>query len=292
MKDPEEKEMMAYVAGLIDGDGHIGIRQVNGNHLPLIQVHNSIKAMPLYLNKIFGGTLACDKPKVEGNRAVWKWMLQGKEGCKYFLSIIGQYLVIKHDSAKMMTEFLTNPLEGKDYYQKSKVLNLSRKLEDLNLEVMERKLSDDSFFWAYIAGIMDTDGSFSIERSVRKPAEGNRQINDTIKYRPRLSLTMVSDRAIRYILSNCPFGSYSIITAKSAMRGQACRWSITARSEAIEFLKRCIPFLQTKAIQAIKLLNFCRGYVPTNGLAKVPEEELKYREDCYREIVRLNNTPS
>lgn len=292
MKDPEEKEMMAYVAGLIDGDGHIGIRSINGKYLPLIQLHNSCRQMPLYLNKVFGGTLAQDKPKKEGDRIIWKWMLQGKEGCKNFLSKVDRYLVVKQDSAKEMMEFLVQPSSEKDYYHTSKHLNLSRKLHEFDLDNIERRMAEDSFFWAYVAGIMDTDGSFSIERSVRKAAPGNRQLNDLVKYRPKILLSMVSDRAIRYILSNCSLGSFSIITAKSALRGQACRLSISARVEAIEFLKRCLPFLQTKAIQAIKLLNFCRGYVPTNGLAKVPEEEIAYREGCYKEIVMLNNTPS
>lgn len=293
MKDPEEKEMMAYVAGLIDGDGHIGIRVGPRRKIcPLIQLHNSVKDMPMYLNKVFGGTLACDKPKKEGYKTVWKWMLQGEEGCRNFISKIGDYLVIKKDSAEEVVRFLNDPLPEKCYLSSSKSINLCRKLGDLNLDGIDRKSSKDTFFWAYVAGIMDTDGSFSIERSIRKPQKGNRQVNDLIKYRPKILLTMVSDRAVRYILSNCSLGGCSIIIAKTALRGQACRLSISARGEAIEFLRHCIPYLRIKAVQAIKLLNFCRAYVPTNGMSKVPQEERQYREDCYREIMRLNNTPS
>lgn len=46
------------------------------------------------------------------------------------------------------------------------------------------------------------------------------------------------------------------------------------------------------AVQAIKILNFCRNYNPTNGLARIPECEKEFREKCYKEIVELNNTPS
>lgn len=294
MKDPEEKEMMAYIAGLIDGDGHIGIKfGPRGKISPIIQLHNSNRNMPLYLNKLFGGTLGCDKPRKEGNRPIWKWMLQGEEGCKNFISKIAPYLVVKLDSAIELMEFLSSKIDGKDYRQSSKNLNLDRKLVDLNLNGLTRLTSTCSYFWAYVAGIMDTDGSFSIERSVRNPTKENRQTKDLIKYRPKILLTMVSDKAIRYILSNCSLGSYSIIHAKSSLRGKACRLSISARSQAIEFLKNCLPYLQTKGVQAIKLLNFCRGYVPTNGLAKIPEKELEYREKHYKEIMLLNsNTPS
>lgn len=291
MKDPEEKEIMAYIAGLIDGDGHIGIRKGKEENLPLIQFHNSFKQVSVYLNKLFGGTVACDKPKRESDRSIWKWMLQGKEGCKNFLCKVSQFLVLKKDSANMMAEFLNNPIKEIDYYQISKDLNLNRKIGFYDIDNINRKASDCPYFWAYLAGIMDTDGSFSIERHIRKPGQ-NRQKNDLVKFRPKIILTMVSEKSIKYILSNCEYGGISIVKANTALRGSAFRFSIQSRSHAIEFLKRCIPFLQIKAIQAIKILNFCRNYNPTNGLARVPEEEKEYREKCYKEIVMLNNTPS
>jgi hypothetical protein len=293
MKDPEEKEMMAYIAGLIDGDGHIGIRiGPRGKICPLIQVHNSVKQMPAFIHKLFGGTLASDKPKKEGYRTIWKFMLQGEEGCKNLIEKVGQYLVLKQDSAKEVLEFIQNPVAGKDYYKKCKDLNHKRKIQDVSFENIQRQNNEDPYFWAYIAGLMDTDGSFSIERAVRKPAEGNRQKKNLIKYRPKILLSMVTEKSIRHLLENCPFGSVCTINAKTALRGSAFRFSIQSRPEAIEFLKKIIPYLQAKSIQAIILLNFCRNYMPTNGLAKVPEEELQYREDCYKEIVRLNNMPS
>lgn len=291
MKDPEEKEIMAYVAGLIDGDGHIGMRKGKDGALPLIQFHNSVKQASVYLNNLFGGTVACDKPKNEKYRPIWKWMLQGKVGCKNILEKILPYLVLKHDSGIQMLEFLSNPYAEKNYFQSSKDLNEKRKIESYGFENIERKTSDCPYFWAYVAGIMDTDGSFSIERSIRKPGE-NRQKKDLVKFRPKLILTMVCVRSIKYILSNCEYGGLSIVKAKTALRGEAFRFSIQSRVETIEFLKKCIPFLQIKAIQAIKILNFCRNYNPTNGLARIPKEEKEYREKCYNEIVMLNNTPS
>lgn len=292
MKDPEEKEIMAYIAGLIDGDGHIGIRiGPRGKISPLIQFHNSMKQVSVYLNKLFGGTVACDKPKKESDRIIWKWMLQGGEGCQNFLNKVMEFLVLKKDSAIHLMEFLSNPQTDKDYYQISKDLNLNRKLESFEIDKINRKTSDSPYFWAYVAGVMDTDGSFSIERHVRKPGE-NRQKNDLVKFRPKLILSMVSERSIQYILTNCEYGGISIVKAQTALRGSAFRFSIQSRSDAIEFLKKCIPFLQIKAIQAIKILSFCRNYNPTNGLARIPEDEKTYREKCYNEIVMLNNTPS
>jgi len=292
MKDPEEKEIMAYIAGLIDGDGHIGIRiGPRGKLSPLIQFHNSVKQVSVYLNNLFGGTVAYDKPKKENDRTIWKWMLQGYDGCQNFLNKVKEFLILKKDSANLMIEFLSNPHDTKDYYQISKDLNLNRKIGSYNIDNINRKTSECPYFWAYLAGIMDTDGSFSIERQVRKAGQ-DRMKNDLVKFRPKIILTMVSERSIQYILSNCEYGGLSIVKAKTALRGSAFRFSIQSRSDSIEFLKRCIPFLQIKAVQAVKILNFCRNYNPTNGLARIPESEKEYREKCYKEIVMLNNTPS
>jgi len=292
MKDPEEKEIMAYIAGLIDGDGNIGIRVgPRGKLCPLIQFHNSFRQSCVYLNNLFGGTVASDKPKKENYRVVWKWMLQGFDGCKNFLYKVTKHLILKQDSANELLKFLDNPESGEISYQTCKDLNLSRKIESVEGKEINRKNSEDPYFWAYVAGLMDTDGSFSIERSVRKAGQ-NRQKTDLVKFRPKIILTMVSERSINYILSNCEYGGISIVKANTALRGSAFRFSIQSRGEAIEFLKKCIPYLQIKAVQALKILNFCRNYNPTNGLAKVPEKEKEYREKCYNEIVMLNNTPS
>ena len=292
MKDPEEREMMAYVAGLIDGDGNIGIKKgPRGKLCPLVQFHNSVKQSCVFLHKLFGGTISAELPKKESNRVVYRWMLQGKEGCLNFLNKVSQFLILKKDSAENLHEFLINPIEEKNFYQISKSLNLKRKIEDYDFDNIQRLNTNDPYFWAYVAGIMDTDGSFSIERAIRKPGE-NRQKSDLIKFRPKILLTMVSECAVKHILSNCEYGGLSIVKAKTALRGSAFRFSIQSRVDAINFLKKCIPYLQIKAIQAVKILNFCRNYNPTNGLARIPEEEKEYRENCYKEIVLLNNTPS
>lgn len=293
MKDPEEKEMMAYIAGLIDGDGSIGTRiGPRGKLSPLVQLHNSIKDMPLYLNKLFGGTLAFDKPKKEGNRVIWKWMLQGYKGCDEFLNKILDQLIIKKDSALEVLEFINNPCVDKDYYQSCKYLNLKRKLSDFNFDNIERKNSEDTKFWAYLAGIMDTDGSFSIQRQTRFPTKENRQKNNLIKFSPQIQISMVTEGAIKYILSNCEYGRFSIGIAKSALRGKAFRFCVSIRNDVIEFLKNIIPFLHTKSKQAMLLLKFCRNYIPTKELASIPEDEKQYREDCYNQMIMLNNTPS
>lgn len=293
MKDPEEKEIMAYIAGLIDGDGYIGVRiGPRGKLCPLVQLHNSCKDMPLYLNKLFGGTLAFDKPKKEGNRIIWKWMLQGFEGCNMFLNKILHHLILKKDSAIELLEFINSPIKGKDYYQSCKELNLKRKINDFNFDNIERKNSDDINFWSYLAGIMDTDGSFSIQKQTRTPEKGNRQKNNLIKFSPQIQLSMVAEASIKYILSNCEYGRFSIVEAKTALRGKSFRFCVSVRLHVIEFLKKIIPYLHTKSKQAMLLLKFCRNYIPSNKLAKVPEDEKQYREDCYNEMIMLNNTPS
>ncbi len=289
MKDPEEKEIMAYVAGLIDGDGSIGMRiGPRGKLCPLVQFHNSVKSAPIYLKTLFGGNLSSDKPKKEGYKTIWRWMLQGEQGCKNFIEKVGNLLVLKKDSAFELLEFIQNPMKGKDYFSSCKSLNLKRKIEEVNFENIQRKNTDDPYFWAYVAGLMDTDGSFSVERYVRKPDKENRQKNDLIKYGTKILISMVSEKSIRFLLENCTYGRIYTVKAKTALRGCAFRFDLSSRLHLIEFLKKIIPYLQIKSHQGLLLLDFCRKYAPSQGVAKVPEDEVIYREETHKKMVNLN----
>lgn len=306
MKEPEERETMAYIAGLIDGDGSIILSKMattkrGVQYRPVLQVHNSKRGMPAFIQKILGGTLASDKPKKQGNKTIWKWMLQGKEGCLFALEKLIPCLVIKKDSATALFEFLKSHEcnDGKESYlgdkaySQMKGLNLSRKIDSINLNKRSLTNSHDPCFWAYLAGLMDTDGSFSTGRYIRKPTEKNRQLNDLVKYKPIMQLTLVTGKAINYILGGCCFGNCYVVKARTSLRGIAYKFCVAKRPECIEFLKKIIPYLQIKIRQATILLDFCRNYNPTkNCTAKVPEDEIAYREQCHNEIVRLNNTPS
>lgn len=287
MEVSEEKEIMAYIAGLIDGDGSIWMKRVTDGYLPRVNLSNSCEQICQYLRKLFGGTVSFSAPRKEGQRSMYSWLLQGKEGCRTVLNSIYPYLAVKKDSAFEILEFLNHPKEGKDYCMSCKEINISRKINSSSAGVMP-SLDVGIFFWSYLAGLMDTDGSFSIERSIRKPSTFNRQKNDLIKYRARLSLSMVSEIAFTQIKRMIPFGSFSKIKARSALRGFAFRWSVCSKSDVIECLKKLIPYLQIKSQQCLLLLDFCRNYTPTKGVAKVPEGEILYRDKCYNKMINLN----
>ena len=306
MKEAEEMETLAYIAGAIDGDGCVMLSKMNTTrrgvqYRPVLQLHNSSRSLPAFTTKILGGTLASDKPRKEGNRVIWKWMLQGRVGCLSALEKLIPNLIIKKDSALHLLNFLKEyeGNEGKECflgeraYLASRELNQSRKTAPVILEKRAKEDSQDSMFWAYLAGLMDTDGSFSTGRYVRAPKKGNRQLNNLVKYKPLMQLTMVAGDGINHILKGCTLGRCYVVKAKTSQRGIAYKFIVSRREECIEFLKRIIPYLRVKINQAIMLLDFCRNYEPTkNCTAKVPEEEVLFRENCHNEIVRLNNTPS
>ena len=51
-----------------------------------------------------------------------------------------------------------------------------------------------------------------------------------------------------------------IVKSKTSLNGFCYRFMITKKSDAISFLKTCIPFLFLKQKQAKILLNFCEKY--------------------------------
>lgn len=312
MIDKEEKIKMAYIAGLIDGDGTIAFRKTFSRgsivYTPLIQIHNSIKDMCELLHSTFGGTLAKDKPKKEHHKVVHKWMLQGYVGCLKVLEKITEFLITKKEPALKLLDFLKNnvpakgkffsyliePKDAENVYLCMKTYTRNRKNDISILNKPALKCTEDEVFWAYLAGIIETDGSFSILREKRKPTAENRQLNDLIKYRPCIQLTMITGDNLNHILSNTCLGKVYTINSICTLKGIAYKLNVKTKDHVIKFINRILPYLKFKKKQAEILLNFCSKYTPTiNCREKVPVEEKEFRENCYSEIIRLNkNMPS
>ncbi len=303
----KEEEEMAYIAGLIDGDGSICFvkNKSRGSivYHPVIQLHNSIKEMPSYLHNIFGGTLAVDKPKKEHYKPVHKWMMQGYVGCLNVLEKVSQYLITKKKPALKLLTFLRTqvPKEGKFFrydqevqevesiYLSLKMLTRNRKSEISLIDKKNKKCKEDDYFWPYLAGLMDTDGSFSIMRTTRKPSAENRQVKDYVSYRPCIQLTMITGENLNHIISNTLCGNVNVITAKSALKGIAYKFNVRSKSDVIEICNKLLPYVRFKKKQLEILIDFCENYIAgKSGRDTASQEQKEFREYCYNEIIRLN----
>lgn len=297
---------MAYMAGLFDGDGSFTLTRATPRkethsslYTPLVQFCNRNKKPLEMIQELFGGYINERKPYIAkdgGQRqASFTLKIKGTPNCKPFLESIKPFLIIKRDRAIFLLSFMEkNPfnrssiklsqeiIDSRDLdYAHMKSLNDKR---DSNYKISikhSRKNSFDECFWAYLAGIFDTDGSFSIRRNI-----GRKDCKNTV-YGISISLSMVDSRAVQYIRDNCNFGSIFMVTSKTATQRFCYRFFIGDREQSILFIKRILPYLNIKKESALILLEFCEKINLTRG-KEVSQEELIFREDCYQRLIKTN----
>ncbi len=299
-----QDEILAYIAGMMDGDGSFSITkkkpEADGRSIlysPLIQF-GSVNKNSVELVKQFGeGSIFFRKPfEKDGisRREFFHWRLNGQDACCSFIEKILPYLEIKKERAEFLRDYLKkNPfirgnnripqdiLDSREVdYLKMKDFNDER---SFNLSIRKRtsKLSQDKCFWAYLAGLLDTDGSFSLKKEkprIKSP-----------KYSPIVSLSMTDAKGINKIWKNCPYGTISLIKANACKLKSCYRWSLHSYREVSELLSFVIPYLRNKKAQAEILKEFCDNKKPVNVRSLgIPEEELEFRESCYQKIIMLN----
>lgn len=296
----EEKEKMAYIAGLIDGDGSISLCKKHDIgarsplYFPMIQFSKSNTILPSFLKSIFGGSLIMtnriDKENVgfSKKKPEYRWKLEKSNLCYPFLIKISEYLHNKYDQAAQLIVFIEeNPfvrgrkLTDEDLiyrekiYTKIKSLNAGRDMSS-RLKVMKKKGSDE-LFWPYLAGLLDTDGSFSIKK----------QKNGA--YSPCILLSLINANAINFIEKNCKYGSIFLVKALQLKQQFYYRFGIYSKEDVSAVIKNILPYLMHKKSAAEILFSFCEGYVAQNGRYKKTEEQSNFREMMYKKLIDANN---
>jgi len=300
----ENKEIkLAYLAGALDGDGSFSlIKRTKGSsvgisplYYPVIQFGGLHKELVDMFATEFGGSIFTRKAHINNDgknrKTFFAWKTEKSNQCMPALESLIPYLIVKKQRATLLRDFITdNPfirgsnrltndvlLRREKSYLKMKEFNENPSMHcDLN---SRRQTSEDSLFWAYAAGLMDTDGSFSLKREIRKSKQ----------YAPVILLTMVDCRAIYHIMNNFVGGKSIIIKAKTAKKGFCYRFSINSREAAINFLTRCLPYLSVKKNIAQKLLEFCQITKVTKGCKGVSTADIQIRDQYYFDLIELNN---
>jgi len=104
--NPREAALLAYMAGIFDGEGTVGIKK----YLP--KGDNRTMCYFLYLRvgmqsfdvinlfqKTFGGSLNEECVRQEGKYPIWRWDATGKNHVTAILGALLPYLIVKRDQA-------------------------------------------------------------------------------------------------------------------------------------------------------------------------------------------------
>lgn len=300
MKRTEKELMYSYAAGAIDGDGAIYLvkEKQDGRvaHIPFVQLVKKFGSLIQSFKINFGGMVGSLKIRKENHSVLHYWRLKGSENCKEFINGILEFLVYKKERAQLLSEYIEkNPfirgkiltsdqlMEREKYHVKLCSLNDEAYIKNISMIKQSLINTDDEAFWSYMAGIMDTDGSFSVKRQ-----KGHNETKN-LRYMTCIQMSMASLDVINHIRKNCTYGTVCVVKNKSCVRGFHYAWSIGKKQDSLEFIERIIPYLKEKKEQAMVLLDFCKNCQNTKYCkAGIPKEELDYRESCYQKIVALN----
>jgi len=298
--------VLSYIAGAMDGDGSFSIGKIktkaNPLYFPLMQLTNWRKSIIDVLVEEFGGTFVKMNPykKKDGSDGhyIYRWRLRSLSNVKPVLERLIPFLRIKRKRAEFLLDFINNFEFIRGHSLKSSVLEAQEAAQIKMIQFnywnsannsltskIARKNTEDPVFWAYVAGMIDTDGSFSVKKQQRN--KGTHVINP--RYLPVISISSMDTRAINYIRQNCFFGNVYTPNNKDASSGFHFQFGIYSKKDCAEFIKRILPYLVGKKENAETLLDFCENSVNTKYCkGGISDEELCFREECYQKLISLN----
>jgi len=111
---------LAYIAGIIDGEGCIAIDRFTNKELPdycyrlKLRVTNTNRWLIEQLRFSFGGNIKIIKPRNDKAKEAWEWYLAG-ESAVSCLKFVLPYLHIKKPQAELGIKFQSGK-QGKGYY--------------------------------------------------------------------------------------------------------------------------------------------------------------------------------
>lgn len=235
----------AYMAGVLDGDGHLGI-QKHGQYSPSIQVCGESKSLMEWIVLNFGGSIR--KEKIKSGKDFYKWILYGKNSQKDFVEGITPFVFIKRSQAEILQEFLNinrsdyDPEKRESYYL---AIRKARSLSSVETD-MRNKL-DNKLACAYAAGLVDTDGHINLYTVPSGKSKGSIRTGIEIVniYRPIL------DELARQ------FGGH---VRKRTEDGYKTRyqWFVTDMKSEEKLLLAMLPYMIVKREKAENLLKHLR----------------------------------
>jgi hypothetical protein len=144
--------------------------------------------------------------------------------------------------------------------------------------------------WAYLAGLIDGEGSFVIQKtSVEKIAKSSR--SKTPKYLAYFCIGMVEKAPLDLIQE--VIGAGKVYEERVPNRRSIWRIRFAGRLTLMPFIRQLLPYLIVKKKQAEVVLNFCENWV-TPGKKEhgyrdlVSDQELQRREEAYLLMRKLN----
>ena len=137
--------------------------------------------------------------------------------------------------------------------------------------------------WAYIAGIIDGEGSIRINKAM-KPYNGMKNPS----YNAQINIGMVN-KEIPDLLKETFNGQGNVREERVSGMRSIWRYSLTGRSKMIAVLNNLLPYLIIKKEHAKTVIDFCKNWeTPRVRQYGIDPQELQRREDAFQKMRKLN----
>ena len=131
-----EKWQLGYIAGIIDGEGCIGLAHTKRYYAPHITVNmtHELTVKTLYYSTGLGTVCQRKAPlKKETYKVNWHWQVQTFAEIHCLLRLILPYLIVKRELAELMLQYCERRLLEMPYSQADDVV--FGKMQGLNKDV-------------------------------------------------------------------------------------------------------------------------------------------------------------
>jgi len=265
-------QFYAYLAGFIDGDGSIMVikNHYKRQQLPTysscisITVRNK-EIIDFFYNRL-GGWIR--KRYEKYYEIVWK-----REEATKILMRIGRLLVLKAQQARMAIELQLMNKQGsqkiakKTLAQKDKLYQLCSALNKKQIKIIAGPLNmKQDEFYAYLAGIIDSEGCISV-RKVQRGIGGT-----------ELGISNTQKELISFIKQRVGCGTYTERINREEYTIRWYGWSFIKIARKIE------KFLIIKKNQLIEAMKFQDRKGKFKAGYSLPLEEVKYRKFLMEKI--------
>ncbi len=128
------KYLLAYVAGIIDGEGCIHLmRTKSGQYSIKVVVVNTNEWLINWFHLQFGGSVSIHRQYSQKAKPAYQWVITTAK-CNEFLNLIYPYLLLKKPQAELAMAFQRN---RQPQYKHKKKSNESRTLDEAQYILMK-----------------------------------------------------------------------------------------------------------------------------------------------------------
>jgi intein/homing endonuclease len=307
------KQLLAYTAGYIDGDGcfYLNRRLIKNNiigYVYAIQVTSTKKPVLNILMSKFGGSIH-EIPAKGNSRQLYHWDIKSKLATQLALKIY-PYLTDKLIQCKLFLRFseLSHPrCFGKHHNKREKIIydvkinkhieNFIKKDDVQDLKKLRKTIKPSRIDYAYLAGLIDAEGCLSIRKRIyiKKITELTRlpDKKQVTVYTIIGSIPNTRKPILKWLIER--FGGCLVYRPKKNKNSNAyCVWAVSNKTLS-EILLKIKTFLVSKKDVCNKLIEFQKTVLP-NGRNYYSEEFQAFakkreieREEIIEEVHRLNH---